>query len=271
MVDYFHHADARDAAWAVYFLSGRRLKRLVGAAQLREWLKINAQLPEWLVDETYASVGDLAETIALLLAQTSHPDSERSLADWVEKELLILRDLKPDQQQARVQVFWASLNYEQCYIINKLMTGALRVGVSQLLLARAIANYAKLPRALILHRLMGEWTPNAEFWKALTAEDLGESVPSRPYPFALASPLDVDPSELGPIEQWQSEWKWDGIRAQLIRRSKQTYLWSRGEELISARFPEIVDAASHLPEGTVLDGEILAWGTEGVMPFSRAH
>lgn len=269
MVDYFVTANERDAAWAVYFLSGRRLKRLVGAAQLREWLKHSCDLPEWLVDDTYASVGDLAETIALLLAPTGQSHAEKSLADWVENELLSLRELEADQQQQRVQAFWESQNYPQCFIINKLMTGALRVGVSQILLARAVADYARLPRDLILHRLMGEWTPDSDFWKALISEDTGQAVPSRPYPFSLASPLEDEPEALGPVDQWQAEWKWDGIRAQLIRRAGETYLWSRGEELIGPRFPEIEAASGNLADGTVLDGEILAWNEQGVMPFAQ--
>lgn len=269
MAHYFENADPRDAAWAVFFLSGRRLKRLIGSAQLREWLKTTSDLPEWLVDDTYANVGDLAETIALLLAPTGCSHTGRSLADWVENELLVLREMEPDEQFDRVQAFWTKQNYEQCYIINKLLTGALRVGVSQILLARAVSDFADLPRALILHRLMGEWTPDADFWAALISDDAGESVPSRPYPFSLASPLEDDPASLGPIEHWQCEWKWDGIRAQLIRRKEQTYLWSRGEELIGERFPEITAAASGLPDGTVLDGEILAWNTSGVMPFAQ--
>jgi DNA ligase-1 len=269
MVEYFETAAARDAAWAVYFLSGRRLKRLVGAAQLRAWLKQSSELPEWLVDDAYASVGDLAETIALLLAQPGSSDRRLSLADCVENELLIMRDMDADQQQIHLQTQWRILNYEQCYITNKLITGALRVGVSQILLARAVAQFADLPRALILHRLMGEWSPDDKFWQMLISKDPGTPVPSRPYPFALASPLDTEVESLGCVDDWQAEWKWDGIRAQLIRRAGQTFLWSRGEELIGDRFPEVLTAAEQLPDGSVLDGEILPWNANGVMPFAQ--
>ncbi len=268
MVSYFDQASARDAAWAVYFLSGRRVKRLIGAAVLREWLKQESNLPEWLIEDTYASVGDLAETIALLIAEPGTATESLSLADWVEERLLALRQLDVEQQRLRVTQWWHQQNYEQCYIINKLMTGALRVGVSQILLARAVATHANLPRALVLHRLMGEWTPDESFWCSLVSKDSGDTVPSRPYPFCLASPLESEAETLGPVEEWITEWKWDGIRAQLIRRQGETYLWSRGEELIGPRFPEVVDAAEHLPDGTVLDGEILAWNHDGVMPFS---
>ncbi|NND90512.1 MAG: ATP-dependent DNA ligase [Granulosicoccus sp.] len=269
MVSYFQLACARDAAWAVYFLSGRRLKRLVPVGILRDCLRQTSELPEWLIDETYTNVGDLAETIALLVAEPGKADDELSLADWVENHLLSLRGLPAEQQQVLIRQWWERLNYEQCYIINKLMTGALRVGVSELLLARAVAHTADLPRALIVHRLMGEWTPDQAFWHRLVDEDDGEAVNSRPYPFYLASPLQSQPIDLGPVEHWIAEWKWDGIRAQLIRRGGESYLWSRGEELIGARFPEIVDATRQLPDGTVLDGEILPWNSQGIMPFAQ--
>ena len=269
MVQYFETADERDAAWAVYFLSGRRIKRLIGAATLRQWLKLSSDLPEWLIEDTYASVGDLAETIALLLAQPGTAEQTDSLANWIEQQLLPLRDQEPEVQESTVRHWWQTLNYEQCFIINKLLTGALRVGVSQILLARAVAQYTNLPRALILHRLMGEWTPDASFWQQLISPDEGGAVASRPYPFCLASPLEAEPDTLGDCSQWLAEWKWDGIRAQLIRREGETWLWSRGEELITQRFPEIEAAAAALPDGCVLDGEILPWDNAGVMPFAQ--
>ena len=269
MVQYFDTASARDAAWAVYFLSGRRLKRLVGASLLRQWLKDSSELPEWLIEDTYASVGDLAETIALLLAPPGNATLTLSLADWVEQQLLPLRGQDPTMQENIIRQWWQTLNYEQCYIVTKLLTGSLRVGVSQILLARAVAQHSNLPRALILHRLMGEWTPDESFWQQLVSPDEGDAITSRPYPFCLASPLEAEPDTLGDSTQWLAEWKWDGIRAQLIRRAGETWLWSRGEELIGQRFPEIEAAASALPDGSVLDGEILPWDDEGVMPFAQ--
>lgn len=269
MVQYFESTSSRDAAWAAYFLSGRRIKRLIGAATLRSWLYTSCDLPTWLIDDTYASVGDLAETIALLLAQANRPQQQHSLAEWVEHHIVPLRGMDTCEQEKIITNWWSTQNYEHCFIINKLLTGALRVGVSQILLARAVAEFADLPRALILHRLMGEWAPNENFWKQLVSKDSNESIPSRPYPFCLASPLDKTPEELGEVSQWIAEWKWDGIRAQLIRREGQSYLWSRGEELFGERFPEIVNASNQLPDGCVLDGEILPWNKDGVMPFAQ--
>ena len=269
MSDYFRTASQTDAAWAVYFLSGRRLKRLVGPALLREWLSEESELPAWLVEEAYSRVGDLAETVALLLTRPDAQSDNTSLANWVEQRILTLRDHDLGQQRTTITGWWASLSYEHCFIVNKLLTGALRVGVSQLLVARAVAAYANLPRALILHRLMGEWQPTAEFWQSLIDPNPGDTVVSRPYPFCLASPLDQSTDTLGHVSQWLAEWKWDGIRAQLIRREGQTFIWSRGEELIGQRYPEIERAAQGLPNGTVIDGEILAWNDYGVMPFSE--
>lgn len=279
MVAYFSATDAADTAWAVFFLSGRRLRRLVGAAKLREWLTQQSELPAWLVEQTYANVGDLAETIALLLADRVG-DSELdglSLYAFVTGHLQTLSTLDDDAARERVCGWWRTLPYDDCYLVNKLLTGALRVGVSQTLVASALAEVAGLPRPTILHRLMGDWQPDAAFAQALLAEDDGEVVLSRPYPFYLASPIEKQPGELsaadieaeiGQRDDWQVEWKWDGIRGQLIRRDGQTYLWSRGEELISQQFPEIVAAADRLPDGVVLDGEIMAW-RDG-MPMSFA-
>ena len=273
MVDYFRTANAPDAAWAVYFLSGRRIKRLVGAAQLRTWLTELSDLPPWLVDDTYSSVGDLAETIALLLARADDSSDELGLAEWVETRLKPLGKMNADEQRATVTGWWATQSYEQCYIVTKLMTGALRVGVSQTLLARAIAEHAELPRPTILHRMMGEWTPSPAYYESLVGEDDGAEVLSRPYPFCLASPLEAPVEKfdatIGPPSGWQAEWKWDGIRSQLVRRRGEIFLWSRGEDLIGERFPEIVAEAESLPDGTVLDGEILPWNVQGVLPFAE--
>jgi len=269
MVAYFDAAPARDAAWAVYFLSGRRLKRLVGSARLREWLVELSELPPWLVEETYASVGDLAETIALLLARPGDSRETLSLADWVEERLLPLRALEADDQRAIVTTWWLGQSYESCYIVTKLLTGSLRVGVSQTLLARAVATHAGLERAVVLHRLMGEWTADAAFWEGLVGEDDGAESLSRPYPFCLAAPLETDPETLGDRGEWLAEWKWDGIRSQLVHRDGETFLWSRGEELIGERFPEIVAIADRLPDRVVLDGEILPWNGDGVMAFAE--
>ena len=271
IAEYLSGASAEDAAWAIYFLTGRRLKRLVGAQQLKEWLYQSVDLPTWLIDETYASVGDMAETIALLVVVETPEERETlSLAQWVSQRILPLKTMALEEQQRAVTGWWSTLDYDTCFIVNKLLTGALRIGVSQSLAAAALALHAELPKPTILHRLMGKWEPTAEFFTQLTSVEDGSAAVSRPYPFCLAAGLETTPDALGDVSEWQVEWKWDGIRAQIVRRDGQCFIWSRGEELIEARFPEIVEQAMLLPDGTVLDGEILAWSPEsGVMEFSQ--
>jgi DNA ligase 1 len=266
---YFKSAPAEDAAWGTYFLSGRRLKRIVGSATLRAWLLQETQLPEWLLEETYSQVGDLAETIALLVeVQGAHSPSDLPLSRWLER-LLSLPSMSADQQQASVVQWWKELDARGCFLLNKLLTGELRVGVSAGLVERALAQITGLPRPVIAHRLMGSWQPGPKFWLFLNAaaEETGDR--SRPYPFCLASPLEADENSLGDVRDWQVEWKWDGIRAQIMRRAEGTFIWSRGEELITERFPEIVRRASALPLDTVIDGEILAWRDGAVRPFGE--
>ena len=157
----------------------------------------------------------------------------------------------------------------ETFLLGKLLTGGFRVGVSKLLVVRALAEVADLPRPTISHRLMGQWQPTADWYRSLLDEQGDQDDRSRPYPFFLASPLEQEPGGLGPLDDWQTEWKWDGIRGQLIRRGGESFLWTRGEELVTDRYPELsVMAAGNLPDGVVIDGEILAWNEEGVLPFA---
>ncbi|WP_116809255.1 ATP-dependent DNA ligase [Steroidobacter cummioxidans] len=271
MSRYFRESPPADAAWATYILSGRRLKRFIGPALLKRWLVDEAALPEWLIDESYSSVGDLAETIALLTAGTAHSEAstdDTPLADWIEDRLLPLRESDEDVQRQAITNWWRELPYRQCFLLNKLLTGELRVGVSHLLVTRALAEVTGIERTELTGRLMGEWQPGALFWQALHAADSPRTDPAVPYPFFLASPLEGEASQLGERDTWQAEWKWDGIRGQLIRRAGECHLWSRGEERITERFPEIVDAAATLPDGVVLDGEVVAWKDGRIQPFA---
>ena len=258
---YFDAASPADAAWAVYFLSGRRPKRLLSALLLRRWAAELAGVPEWLQEEAYHAVGDSAETAALLLPDATET-ADRPLAEWVEGVILPLREKDEAAQRAAVRDAWAELDDPGRYVLNKLITGGLRVGVSQRLLMRALAETAALPEATIAHRLMGSWEPTPAFYSTLVGPDDpgadAEADLARPYPFFLAYPLESDPAALGDVAEWQAEWKWDGIRAQLVRRDGQTFLWSRGEELVTDRYPEVAAAAEALPD-CVLDGELLAW------------
>ncbi len=258
---YFDDAPPADAAWAVYFLSGRRPKRLLSALLLRRWAAEVAGLPEWLQEEAYHAVGDSAEAAALLLPAADQL-SDRPLHQWVENVIFQLREKDEADQRAAVLAAWAELDDPQRYVFNKLITGGFRVGVSQRLLVRALAEAAALPDATIAQRLMGTWEATPDFYAALVHpdEELGDTI-GRPYPFFLAYPLEADPATLGDPAEWQVEWKWDGIRAQLIRRNGEIFLWSRGEELVTERYPEVVETAAALPD-CVIDGELLAWDFE---------
>ena len=268
LVAYFRAADAADAAWAVHFLSGRRPKRLVRANDLRAWAAEAAGVPEWLFDESYHAVGDLAETIALLLPVGGGAE-QRTLAWWVEERLLRLRELEPSGQRELLIATWRELSGRERYVWNKLITGAFRVGASQRLVIRALAEVSGLADEVIAHRLMGAWEPGPGFFERLMAHDTRDADWSRPYPFFLAHALEQPPDALGDRAMWQAEWKWDGIRAQLIRRAGQTFLWSRGEDLLNGRFPEVEEMAAFLPPGTVIDGELLPWRDDAPLPFAQ--
>ncbi|MCD0462645.1 ATP-dependent DNA ligase [Roseiconus lacunae] len=289
MVTYFSSAPASDAAWAIYVLAGRKLRQLVPNKLLRQWAAEVANIPAWLFEESYSSVGDLAETITLIVPPGSH-NHDGSLVDWIEDRLLPLRKLQPELQREKILEIWEQTDPEIRFVVMKVITGGLRVGVSKRLVTRAIAQATQIDVETIAHRLMGNWEPNASFFRSLIDPNDGDTKVSRPYPFCLAHPIEQATSpdreggprqaaeiagSIGSADAFAAEWKWDGIRGQVIRREGQTFLWSRGEELMENRWPEIETAATNLPDGTVLDGEIL--GTEiddegriqGVLPFAQ--
>jgi DNA ligase-1 len=268
LVAYFASAPPADAAWAVHFLSGRRPKRLVSSGKLRAWAAEEAGIPGWLFEESYQAVGDLAETITLLLP-ASGGSSELPLSHWVEERLLRLRGEEDDVQREVMLRSWRELDSRERFVWNKLITGSFRVGASQQLVTRALAEMSGVPEGVVAHRLMGSWDPTPEFFQRLTAPDTSDADVSRPYPFFLAHPLEGEPSTLGDAGDWIAEWKWDGIRAQLIRRAGRTFLWSRGEELLSGRFPEVEETGALLPDGTVIDGELLPWVGGSPLPFAQ--
>ena len=267
---YFEWAEKADAAWAFYFLSGRKPRQIVPSKFLREWAIEMSGIPEWLYLESRDTVGDGSETTALLLPNSSTVD-ETPLHVLVEQQLLPLRGSDPETQREAVTDAWSRMNYSQRLVYNKLISGAFRVGVSQQLVVRALSQLSELPVDIITHRAMGDWEPTSEFFQALLKPDLGddETPIARPFPFHLAHQIDAEPDELGDISDWQAEWKWDGIRAQVIKRKGEVFIWSRGEDLITDRFPEIATAAGELPDGTVLDGEVLPWIDDRVLPFTE--
>jgi DNA ligase-1 len=272
MTAYFSAAAPEDAAWAVYFLSGGRPKRLIPVRRIAQWAMEASRVPEWLFEECHHAVGDLAEAIALLLPSSVPGASSVEalpLHAWVEERLLPLATMTEEEQRAAVLRAWHELAGTERYIWNKLITGSFRVGVSAQLVARAIARASGVEEEVIAHRLGGHWTPTAAQYAALVASDSRDADRSRPYPFYLAYALEGDVESLGEPDAWQAEWKWDGIRAQVIRRDGRTYVWSRGGELVTERFPELVETAEHLRDGTVLDGEIMPWKEGAALPFAQ--
>ena len=270
MVSYFGSAPPADAAWALYFLTGRKIKRLIPSRVLWELTREVTALPEWLLEHCYAAVGDFAEAMALLVehrAAAAGEGSDVPFSRWIEERILPLKQMDAAAQRAAVLSWWEELDASQSFVLNKIITGEYRVGASATLVVRALAQAAGVPQATMADRVMGDWTPTAEFFVGLREEDVPGSVGSRPYPFFLASPLEQPVEALGPREEWLAEWKWDGIRAQVVRRGGEVFLWSRGEELVTDRFPEIAAAARALPDGVVLDGEILAY-RDAVLPFA---
>lgn len=264
--DYFREAPPADAAWATFLLSGRKVRQIIPVRKLCEWAAEVSLIPDWLFSECYETVGDLAETVSLILPPTQNQD-DAPLAVWMDERLLPLREAEEKEQQAALRRYWSELGDQERFVLHKLLTGAFRVGVSQKLVTRSLANVCGLDVDVVAHRLMGDWTPNASFFVSLQDADESDALPSKPYPFFLAHPLGTSSETLGDIANWLAEWKWDGIRAQLIRRGGETFIWSRGEELMSDRFPELLESANALPDGVVLDGEILAW-KNGVLPFA---
>ncbi|HIV73292.1 MAG TPA: ATP-dependent DNA ligase [Candidatus Aquabacterium excrementipullorum] len=277
---YLAQATPRDAAWAVYFLAGGKPRQIVPVKLLRELAQQAAGLPEWLFVECYEAVGDLAETISLLLPPPDSP-TDLGLATWVEEHLLPLRGQPPQLQSEALLAQWRMLDAADRLVYFKLITGAFRVGVSRLQVTQALAAHAGLDAKRVAQRLMGYThigaRPRVADFEALVAPESDSeqhrATSGQPYPFFLAhpynEPLDAMPASLGDVDQWQIEWKWDGIRAQVVRRAGQAWLWSRGEELVSDRFPELMAMAQALPDGTVADGEIVVWLEGRVQPFAE--
>lgn len=266
LVEYFKVAASRDAAWAVFFLTGNRPRQAVKSTLFRAWGAEAADIPQWLFEESYDAVGDIAETIALLLPAPVRQD-DATLSVWIEERLLPLRDLPEAEQKARLFEYWSALDGAERFVFNKLITGGFRVGVSQLLVTRALAEVSGVDAKIIAHRLTGNWQPTADNYARLIDPSASDSQASKPYPFFLAHALEAEPESLGDIGEWIAEWKWDGIRAQLVKRGGEVHLWSRGDELISGQFPELIEGAAKLPE-CVIDGEVLPWRDNHVLPFA---
>lgn len=262
---YFRAAPEDDRLWTIALFSGRRPRRLITATVLREWAAEKAGLPLWLFEECYPVVGDLAETIALILPPAT-TTSDHGLTHWI-GHLKTLSAQDDASRKAGILAAWDSLPPTERFLFTKLLTGGFRVGVSQKLMTRALALATGIDEAELTHRLMGNWTPETTNWHRLIEVPDPTAALSRPYPFYLAYGLE-EPDQITPVGAWSAERKWDGIRGQLICRAGSHHLWSRGEEVMTARFPELAVLKDVLPAGTVIDGEILAHDTNGPLPFA---
>ncbi|RZA25130.1 MAG: ATP-dependent DNA ligase, partial [Lysobacteraceae bacterium] len=269
LVRYFGDAPPADAAWAMWLLAGGKLARIANTRELREWIVEESGQPAWLVEESYDHVGDLAETLTLLLDDPPAASPDRPLAEWIENVLLPVANQEAQVRREAVVGGWNALPFDQRLLFNKLLTGALRVGVSQRMVQQALAEMSGIDISRIAQRMLGAWKPTPAFLaRLLVAEELPEDR-QQPYPFFLASPLESEAASLGDIDDWLLEWKWDGIRLQLIRRQGEVALWSRGEERLDGRFPEIEAAAATLPRDCVIDGELLGWRDgDAPLPFT---
>lgn len=283
LIAYFSAAEPEDAAWASYFLAGGKPRQSVPTRLLAQCARDRAGLPDWLFEESYQAVGDLAETIAHVLPPATRASS-LGLAQWIETRVLTLRGSEPEALRERLVGYWDELDWSERFLLTKLIGGGFRVGVSRQLVVRALAAVAGVDHKRIAQRMVG-WTDSrqapdaARYLRLIAAEPQGDAVAAAthesdlglPYPFFLAHPLQADPATLGPIGDWLVEWKWDGIRAQLVKRAGRVWIWSRGEDLLTERFPELAALGEALPDGTVVDGEILAWepGADTPLPFAR--
>jgi len=270
LTNYFATSDDKDKVWVIALFSGRKPRRAVNTTQLIAWCIEVANLPGWLFGESYHTVGDLAETIALLLPEDNSDKeslTEKPLHYYIDK----LREIEKQDETIKKQFIlqsWNEMDQNERFVFNKLITGAFRIGVSQKMMVNALAKLTSLEASVIAHRISGNWDPSTITFKELLSEDTSIIDYSKPYPFYLAYALDEDPQSLGEPDNWQVEWKWDGIRGQVIKRNNQLFVWSRGEELMTEKFPEYHILKDLLPEGIVIDGEIIPSVDNKPLPFA---
>ncbi|MGZ3938734.1 MAG: ATP-dependent DNA ligase [Flavisolibacter sp.] len=269
LVDYFSAANDKDKVWVIAIFSGRRPKRAVNTTQLATYAVEMINLPFWLFEESYHVVGDLAETITLLLPEkTSTENNTKSLNYYIEQ----LRAIEKAVEDVRKQFIidsWMEMNYAERFVFNKLITGGFRIGVSQKIMVNALAKTVQLEPSVIAHRISGNWDPGNISFDELLSEHATVTDWSKPYPFFLAYAIEQNNvEELGDPKDWQAEWKWDGIRGQMIKRNGELFVWSRGEELMTDKFPEYHSLQKILPDGLALDGEIIPSVDQKPLPFA---
>lgn len=266
LVDYFNHANEKDIPYVIAMFTGKKPKRPVNTALIKQWAIQQSGVPEWLFTESYHSVGDLSETIALVLPPAKN-ELDKPLQQWI-IELGNLQGQSDEHKKNYILEAWNGLATNERFIFNKLISGNFRIGVSTKMLVNAIAKQSGKESSKIMHAIMGKWKPSEITFKDLIEGEHVNIDNSWPYPFCLAYALDTEPENIGKPEDWQAEWKWDGIRGQIVKRNGELFIWSRGEELVTDQFPELHFLNHELPDGTVLDGEILSVKDGKVQSFS---
>jgi DNA ligase-1 len=266
LLTYFQLAEDKDKLWAIALFTHRRPRRTVNTTMLRQWAAEHAEIPDWLFEESYHIVGDLAETIALVLPVPDKITSVPPLHYWIDY-LNNLRDKGDNEKKEAICAAWSKMNREQRFVFNKIITGGFRVGVSERLMIKALAQYLDLDEPQVALRLSGNWSPvTTTFHDLLQHKDPSEDL-SRPYPFYLTYALDIEPETLGNPSDWQAERKWDGIRGQLIKRNGEIFVWTRGGELVTEKYPEYAVLREKMQDGTALDGEILPFRENKPLTF----
>lgn len=268
LVDYFSVADDKDKVWVIAIFSGRRPKRVVNSTQLATYCNDLNDLPFWLFEESYHTVGDLAETIALLLPEAPKGQASKEPLHYYIEQLKALEKQSEEARKAFILKCWEEMNYGERFVFNKLITGGFRIGVSQKLMVNALAKTVKVEPSVIAHRIGGNWDPSTVRFDELVSEEGNATDFSKPYPFYLAYAIEEGFEKLGDPAEWQVEWKWDGIRGQLIKRNDEVFVWSRGEELMTEKFPEYYSLKDLLPNGIAIDGEIIPALNGVPLPFA---
>jgi DNA ligase-1 len=255
--EYFARANDRDKLWTMAILAHRRPPRPVNTTLLRTYAAELAEIPLWLFEESYHIVGDLAESIALVVPNDTH-SSDKSLSEILD-ELVLLKAKSEQEKKSYVQSMWLQLDYYARFVFTKLLTGSFRIGISQKLMTKALSNVTNVDEEELAYRLMGDWSTKDTTFEELVFGRNEQAYVSKPYPFYLAYALENEPQDLGDVSDWVAEHKWDGIRGQLIVRKSEIFIWSRGEELVTDKYPELAELLNFLPNGIVIDGEILPY------------
>ena len=268
LAEYFTLADDKDKVWVIAIFSGRRPRRIVSSTSLAEWCTALANIPSWLFVESYSTVGDLGETIALLLPDAKNKTGKGENLYYFLEKFIELEKQDESIKKKFILDSWEQMNHAERFVFNKLITGSFRIGVSQKMMVNALSKVVDLSSSIIAHRISGNWDPSTTSFSNLLNTEVVDVDHSKPYPFYLAYALENEPVTIGNPSEWQAEWKWDGIRGQMIKRNNELFVWSRGEELMTEKFPEYFILKDLLPDGIVLDGEIIPAENGKPLPFA---